>query len=808
MSALLQDVVYVARALARRPGFALVVILSFALGIGASTAIIGAVRPILFAPLPYPDPGRLVALFDVDAEGRPYDVTHGTYVELAARSRALDSLAVSSRWQPSLAWAGEPERLEGEKVSIDYFAVLGAGPAVGRAFTAEEAAAGGPKVAIVAESLARRLAQTPEAVLGQSIELDGESHVVIGVMPATFENVLAPRAEVWTPLQYRAEAPFDGREWGHHLRMVGRLSAGVSIDQARRELAAIASTPLADGVRPAWASLENGLLVEPLRDTVTTAVRPVLLAVLGAVLLLLAIASVNVASLLLARNADCRREIATRAALGAGPGRVLRQRLTESLVLAVVGGIAGLGVATVVIRAFVALAPPGLPRVDAIAFDGSVLAITFAITAIVGIAVGLPSALQATRVDLRTGLQGARSLGRGRHSVRKGLVVVQIALALVLLVGAGLLLRSLDRILSTAPGFEPSHTVTMQVVATGRALESSEALRLYRQMLDAVRNVPGVSAAAFTSQLPLTGDFDAYGAVFESAPLADGRNTGGLLRYAVTPDWFRVTRVPLLQGRLLGAEDRAGAPIAVLVNESFAKRRFGGRSPIGARVRFGPQITEGQWSTIVGVVGDVRHTSLALPPPDTFYVAMGQWPWVDDVQTLVVRADGDPLALVSEIKRAVWSVDPSLPIARLETMADLLSASESRRTFALIVFSLFSAAAFALATIGLYGVVAGSVADRTGEIGLRAALGATRWRILTFVLRQGLGVAVIGIAIGLVGAAAASRGLASLLFGIDWLDPPTYLAVTVLVVFVAVLASLAPASRAARLEPTLALRTD
>lgn len=802
-----EDLVQAARALIRRPGFALVVILTFALGIGSSTAIVGAVRPILFAPLPYPDPARLVAIFDVDVQGEPFDVAHGTYVELLERNRSFESLAVRSRWQPSLASTQEPERLEGARVSIDYFAVLGVPPAVGRTFTIEETSAGGPKVVIIAE----RLAQAAEAVLGSSIELDGEPHTVVGVMPASFGDVLAPRAEVWTPLQYRTRTPFEAREWGHHLAMVGRLSAGISVDQARRELAAIASLPEADSPRAPWASLQNGLLVEPLHHTLTTTARPVLWSVLGAVLLLLAIASVNVANLLLARNADCRREIATRAALGAGPARVLRQRLMESIVLAALGGTVGLGVAAAGIRAFVALAPPGLPRVGEIALDGSVFVIALAITAIVGLAVGTPPALEAMRTDLRLGLRsGNRAVGRGRQTLRKTLVVTQVALALVLLVGAGLLLRSMERILATAPGFEADRIVTMQVVATGRRFESNDdALRLFEQALEAVRNVPGVSDAALVNQLPLSGDLDVYGAVFEAAPLSDERNTAGALRYAVTPGWFRTMRLPLVQGRLLDASDRPPAPVAVLINESFAKRRFGDRSPIGERVRFGPQIdAEDQWSTIVGVVGDVRHSSLALPPPDAFYVAMGHWPWVDAVQTLVVRTGRDPSNLVTQVERAIWSVDPSLPITRIATMADVLSASEARRTFALTVFSLFSAAALALAAIGLYGVLAGSVSERTSEIGLRSALGATRGRILIFILRQGLVLTGIGVGLGLVVAAATGGVLRSLLFGVDGFDAPTYIAVSVLLMGTAVSASLFPAWRAARLEPTVALRRD
>ncbi|HEU4619760.1 MAG TPA: ABC transporter permease [Gammaproteobacteria bacterium] len=813
VESLLADLRYALRGLRRSPGFAAVAALTLALGIGAGTAIVSVARPILFSSLPYPDPDRIVMLSDVTAEGTPFAVTYGTYAELSQRSRSFESLAVGDRWAPALAaGAGEPERLDGDRVSAGFFRVLHVAPAFGRDFTPEDAAVGAPGVVIVTSRLATRRFGSPRAVLGRPVRLDGNAYTVIGVMPAGFENVLSPRVDVWAPLQYRTAAPFQSAEWGHHLRMAGRLAPGVSAEQARREILGIGASPSADFPRPPWAALRSGLIVEPLQHAVARDVQGVLVAILGAVLLLLVIACVNVGNLLLARGFERQNELAVRAVLGAGQLRIVRQLLTESVLLAILGGALGIGVAALGIRVLLALAPAGLPRIAAVRLDGSAFSFALALTAVVGLGVGLVPALLAVRRGGRPGLgSGPRSVGASAHRVRRALVVTQVALAVVLLAGAGLLLRSVERLLSTPPGFDVAHVLTMQIVATGRRFESDGvALKYFEQTLDAVRAVPGVADAALTSQLPLSGDLEGYGVVFEGAqdryPLA----AEGVLRYAVTPDVFRTLRIPLRRGRLLDASDKPGAPEAVLISESFAKRRFGDRDPIGQHVRFGPDTLreDGRWRTIVGVVGDVKQTSLALGAPDAFYVAAGQWQWVDVVQSLVVRTKGDPTALAASVKRAIWSVDPTVPVERVAAMQDLLAASEAQRRFALTVFTAFAGAALLLAALGLYGVIAGGVAERTREFGLRTALGASSHSIVRLVVRQGMALAAAGIAIGALGAAGAARGLSTLLYDVSTVDPLTYAAVIALLAGVAAAACWAPAWRAARVDPSVALRSE
>jgi predicted permease len=812
MDLLSADLRYACRRLIASPGFALIAIASIALGVGASTAVFSAVNRILFAALPYPEAERIVTLTDRDAEGGRLPLTYGTYREILERSHSFERLAVADRWQPALTATGDPERLEGDRVSADYFRVLGVQPAEGRDFDASDDRPGGPRVALVSASLAQRRFGGADAILNRSIVLGGVSYTVVGVMPAGFRDALASSVEVWAPLQYRDRASFQEGEWGHHLRAVGRLAAGVAAQQAAAEIAAIGRAPLADFPRPAWAPIANGLLIESPLESLTYRVRPMLLAILGAVVLLLSIACVNVSNLLLARALARRAELAVRTALGAGRWRLIRQLVTESLLLALLGGVAGLGVAAAIVRALLALAPNALPRLDSLGLDVSMFATALGISAVVGLAMGLIPALRGVHENVYVAVRsGSRSTDAEHHLLRRGLVVTQVALAFVLLTGAGLLLRSVDRLLATAPGFQASHVLTMQVVATGRGYGSIPAVaQFFEQALDSVRAVPGVVDAAFTTQLPLSGDNDGYGVMFESEQVADRGSARSALRYVVTPGWFSTMGIPLVEGRLLGADDRPGTAPAILINESFAKRRFGAQSAIGQRLRMGPNIgrPDAPWATVVGVVGDVKQASLALDPPDAVYVPMGQWPWFDIVQSLVVRTTGEPTALVPSVERAIWSVDPTPPLVRVTTMSQLVERSEAQRRFALVIFAAFGLAAVVLAVVGLYGVVAASVEQRTREIGVRAALGASPARVAALVVRQGMTLAGLGILAGVAGAAAATRGLASLLFGVTPLDVWTYAGTIALLCGMALLACVVPAARAARVDPAVTLRAD
>jgi putative ABC transport system permease protein len=807
----LADLRCAGRGFRRRPGFAAVAALTLALGVGASTAIFSVVYPILFAPLPYPHPDRLVRLADYGREGALIDVTYGNFHELLTRSLSFAELAAMDRWKPALTGLAEPERVVSALVTSRYFRALGVFPAAGRDFTADDDRSSAPRVAILSDGLARRRFGSAGAVLGRPISLDGDEYVVIGVMPGGFEDVLSPSTEVWVPRRFRANASFESAEWGHHMRVVGRLAPGVSLARARQEVAAIGGTRIEAFPRPPWASMTSGLAIESLQISVTRRLRPALLAVLAAVALLLVIAGVNVTNLLLARGAERAEELAMRAALGARRERLIRQLLTETLLLSFVGGGLGLGVAAAGVHLLVALAPEGLPRAGAIQLDSAAFAAAAALTTLVGLGAGLAPALHGAGHDLHGRMPcGPRTTGQTSTGLRRALVAAEIALALVLLVGAGLMMRSISSLLEAAPGFDTSQVLTMQVEAAGHRYDTDLArLQLFDEVLDAVRRVPGVQTAAFTSQLPLSGDLDGYGVQLESAPRSRPDDYQSALRYAVTPQWFATMGIPLRRGRLLDSRDRHGATSeSIVISESMARRQFRGRDPIGQRLRAGPEIGDRNrpWDVVVGVVGDVKQTSLALEADDAFYVAMGQWGWVDDVQSLVVRTTGDARIPLPEMKRAIWSVDRDLPIIRVATMDEILVRSEAERLFVLTALEAFGLAALALAAIGVFGMVSGSVTERRRELGVRAALGASRAGLLALVLRQGLGLTAIGIGTGICGAALASGALRSLLFGVTRADTVAYLGASTLVLVMAAAASAIPAARAARVDPSLTLR--
>jgi predicted permease len=804
------DVRYALRRLRANPAFTVVSVLTLALGIGAATTIFSVVNPILFASLPYPRADRLVTLAERSTNGSGMAPTFGTYVELLARSRSFESLAAADRWQPSLTGTGEPERLVGQRVSAAYFRTLGIAPIVGRDFAPSEDQPNGTRVAILSDRLVQRRFGGDRGIVGRAIRLNDDEYLVIGVMPPRFTDVLAPAADIWAPLQAPTRSEFNSRQWGHHYQIVGRLRPELGDEKARDELKTLAALPIGEFARPPWADMRNGVLVQSLQEVVAGEVRPALLAIIGAVLLLLAIACANVTNLLLARSAQRRAELAMRVALGAGRGRLVRQLLTESLVLAVLGGLGGLAVAAIGVRTLIALSPPGLPRADAIAIDGPVFVFALVASAVIGLLVGVVPALGSAR-GLGEGLQGGSRRATGtRSGVRRALVVAEVALALVLLVGAGLLMRSLERLFAVAPGFDASRLLTMQVIDPGQAHRSDTTLRqFYERALDAARQVPGVTAAAFTSQLPLSDDLDGYGYEVASTPAVKAGEDGAALRYVVTPGYFAAMRIPLRRGRLLNATDADAMPEAVVISESFARQKFGTRNPIGERVRFGPEAgSDRPWDLIVGVVGDVKQQGLASTTTDAFYVAMGHWRWVDNVQSLIVRTSGDPAALAPAIKRAVWSVDANQPIQRVMTMDALISLSASQRRFAFLIIESFALAALVLAAVGIYGVLSGSVSERMREIGVRSALGATRRSILTLIVRQGLTLVLVGIVIGVGGAVAATRALVSLMFNVSRLDPLTYLGVGVLLVGVSLLACWLPAWRAARIDPAITLRAE
>jgi putative ABC transport system permease protein len=812
------DLCFAARQLCRNPGFTVVSAITLALGIGASTAIFSAVNPILFQPLPYPHSGRILTIWN-RWQGARSELAFGTYLELAQRSHTLESIAIVEPWQPALTGGTEPERLDGQSVSAGFFNVLGVAPTLGRDFRASEEGPNAPNVVILSDRLWRRMFHADPAILGEAVKLDGDSYTVIGVMPRGFEDVLSPSAELWSTDRYNARQvtrEFNSWEWGNHLRAVGRLRPSVSRVQANEELERIARTPWPQFQRPRWASLDRGLIVDSLQDDIAHTVKPALLAVFAAVMLVLTIACVNVINLVLARSGHRSGEFAVRGALGASRRRILGQLITESLLLAFAGGALGIAAAVAGIRAIVALSPTELPRLDTIAFDPAAFLFAFALITVIGVAAGVVPALHITRSDLQSGLQQqSRRVAGGHLWTRRLLVVAEMALALILLVSAGLLLHSMRRLLAVSPGFNASRLLTMQVVSSGHQFDELPAnpgagdrarRRFFQQALAAVRGVPGVQQAAFTTLLPLSDDSPVvgqYGAQFDDQDADSGYT---VFRYAVSPGYCETMGIPLIGGRLLDQHDIAGAPQAALISESLARHHFGSRNPIGSRLHVGPR--NRPWYTVVGVVGDVKQTSLALDDEDAVYLSTSQTWFADDTLSFVIRTRGDASALVPAVKAAVWSVDKNQPIVRVMTMEHLMAITEAQRRFVLILFEAFGLVALVLAAVGLYGVLSGSVAERTREIGVRAALGATRRDLLALILRDGMRLTALGIALGLCGAVAASRAMTSLLFGISALDPTSWLATVVLLAGIAALACWVPAWRAATVDPSIALRTD
>jgi putative ABC transport system permease protein len=816
---LMQDTRFGLRTLRRSPGFTATAVLTLALGIGACTAIFSVIKPILIDPLPYPQANRLMMLWEVRKDGAPLPVTFATFHGMQQRAHSFEALAAYKPWQAAAtttSQADRPERIEGQRVSADYFRVLGIAPLLGRNFQASDDRVNGPNVVILSDRLWHRRFAADNQIAGKQVRFGNQLYTVIGVMPAAFENVLDTSAEIWAPLQYDPALPADGREWGHHLRMIARLNKGVSVQQAEADLAGAmhAYTPLYAKGYDSTGGAPDGMLVHAMQHDLTQGVRPALLAVLGAVLLVLLIACVNVANLLLARGSQRGAEFAMRTALGAPRSRVARQLITEALLLAMFGCALGMAVAEAGVRALLVLSPPGLPRLNAVSVDGAVLLFAFALTTLIGVFTGVASSWQASRNQLHAAMRHASNRATGsRHAKRRILVITEVSLSVVLLVTAGLLLRSMQRLLAVDPGFDTSGLLTMQVQdasrrSVGSAARSGDArLQFFTQALQQIRSVPGVVSAAFTSQLPLNGDEDVYGIQFEND---NNRLADPAFRYAVSPGYLETMHIPLLRGRVLTEQDAPGAPVAVLISQSLAERKFAGSNPIGRHVRVGLDAghADRPWATIVGVVGNVRQQSLAIADEDAFYITTGQWAWEDEVQSLVVRTHADPASLAPSVQRAIWSVDKDCPISQVATMDAVLAATAVQRRFVLILFEAFGLVALVLAAIGIYGILAGSVAERTREIGVRAALGATRADILTLVLRQGMTMTFMGLAVGLCAALIAARALNAMLFGVTWLDRLTYLCATLALIAVSAIACLIPARRAASIDPMEALRTD
>lgn len=802
VASFLGDVRYGWRGLRSDAAFGVVAVCTIAVGIGAATAIVSAVRPVLFDSLPYPDADRVRAIIESSPDGRRNLGTYGMYRAFDERLQSFTSLAVYEGWTPALTGDAPPERLVGQRVSTDYLRVLGVAPALGRDFVESDDHGRNASVAIISHSLWRRHFASDAAVLGQTLRLDDLDVTVVGVMPESFENAVAPSVEVWTTLGYDMT---QGRAWGHGLQTLGRLREGANPIAAEAEVNAAGARVLADERPPTYAATQQWT-TPSLHEDLTRDVRPAFVAVLIAVGVVLLLSIVNVTNLLLVRGSRRREEFALRAALGASRWRIIRQLTTESLLLVTIGGALGVAVATASVRTLVAMAPVGLPRVQAIIVDRPVLAFALGLSLLTGIVVGLVPALQLWGLDRTAGeLGSARFTGGRRRILRSALVASQIGLAFVLLVGSGLLFRSMQRLIAISPGFDARDVITMQLQASRRRhAEDGAAHRHFDAVLDAVRRVPGVTAAAMTSQLPMSGDRDAYGVTLENPPEVAPTDHRDIFRYAVSPGYLEVMGIPLRAGRTLDANDREGAPRAVVVNESFARRYLPNRDPIGQRLWVGP--TAGEAYTVVGVVGDVKQLSLAGEVPDAVYTTATQWRFEDLAMSLVVRGEPDAESLVPAIRTAIWSVDRDQPVVRVATMEQLIADTAAERRFILLLFQLFAVAALVLTMAGIYGMMAGLVTERTREIGLRRAVGATPGQVVGLVFTYGARVTGLGLAAGAAGAVLGTRLMRTMLFGVSHADVVTYSAVLLVVAGMAAIACAVPAWRAVEIDPARALR--
>ena len=799
------DLRHAARLLRRAPAFTLLSVITLALGVGATTAIFSVADPVLFQPLPYPTPDRIVLVGDRDADRTMSNLGWLTYRDLAKDTRTLERAAAVGDWQVTLDDHGAPERVAGQRVSADFFSVLGVRPALGRSFTSAEDTPGTNQVVILSHGLWARRYAADTALVGATISINGAPYTVAGVLPESFESVMAPGAQIWRVLGYDASLPYACRTC-RHLRMVARMRPGVTSDGAAAELSSLSARLVREYPKEYPAV---GAIVVSLGDAAMRGARPVLWAVLGASALVLLIAAANVANLQLARAMRREEEFAIRAALGAGRGRLMAQLLAEGLVLAMIGGAVGLVVARVTLGALIGWLPPAMPRLSAIRLDQVALAVGAGITLLLGIAIGLVPALRDRVTGLSDSLRGGKRLTGGRrHLARATLVVAEVALALMLLVGAGLLGRSLVRLLAVDPGFDTRHLLTLQAQATGpKYADTGAVFANHEQLREAIRRLPGVERVATASQLPLGGNVDAYGVTAQDKPLANPELAPYADRYTVSPDFLSTMGIAIRRGRAFTAGDNnVAAPPVVIVSGGLASRLWPGEDPIGKHIRMGGP--SGAWRTVVGVAANIHHRALDATESSQVYVPERQWQFADNLIAVVVRTHGDPAALARAVRTAAQAVDPAQPVTALETMEQVVASSTAQRRLALLLFGAFALVALVLAVAGIYGVLAGAVAERTREIGVRSALGASPGAILGMVLLHGARLAGLGLVIGLAGALLLGRFLQSLLFGVGTADPLTLLGVAALLATVAIAACLLPAMRAVGIDPMTALRAD
>jgi putative ABC transport system permease protein len=810
-SELVQDVTFAFRHFVAQPGFTIVALLTLAIGIGATSAIFSAVHAVVLQPLPYPAPERLVNVYE-DYRGRPGGVSAGNFTDVRAASTAFDGLTAVQYSSFNLTSEGAAERVTGARATAGFFEVLGVQPALGRGFTAAEDEPGKEQVVVLSHRLwARRFGADP-SVVGRDVRLGGQAYRVIGVMPSSFD-LTADSEELWVPIAFTAARKATHDE--HYLTIFGRLKAGVSKEQALGELTRIVPRIQAQFPKD---TQQLGFQVISMTDDVIGDYRARLFVLLGAVGFVLLIACGNLANLLLARGAARSGELAIRAALGAGRARIVRQLLTESLMLALTASLLGLALAQIGIRALVAMSPPGVPRLEQARLDGFVIMFTIGVAFLCALMFGLAPAMRAARTEIQADLRSAgRSAAAGgvRDRLRTALIVGELALALLLLSGASLLIQSALALQRVPPGFNASDVLSARLSLPAEQYGTAErAQQTFEAVTEQARAIPGVRAAAITSQVPRGRGGNGNGLIPEGRTLNAANAIGSRLRM-VTPGYFDAMGIPITRGRALNDQDRRGGLKVMVVSEALAQAAWPNMDPIGRRIACCESRPDGtpDFKTVVGVAGDVRSNAPGDAPTPEFYLPLAQlpaeaWAWTQRTMYVVVRTTGDPSSAAEPLRDAVRRIAPGVPLFDVRTMEQRLGASLSTARFNMILLTLLGAIGLLLAAIGIYGVIGYFVSRRTQEIGVRMALGATRADVVRLVVRQAAVPLAAGLFLGVLASLALTGVLRAQLFGITPRDPWTLAGATLLLAVVGLIASLVPARRAASIDPTRALRSS
>jgi putative ABC transport system permease protein len=800
---MLNDLRYALRQLIKAPSFTFVAIITLALGIGACTAIFSVVNVVLLRPLDNPDPDRIVIIRETQLPQFPeFSVSPPNYLDWEKQTKSYEHLAAYSGGSLNMTGDGEPQRLVAIKATAHYFEVMGIKPVLGRMLLPEEDAPGKNHVVVLSHGFWQRVFGGARDVVGRTIQLNGEPYNVVGVAPAGFG--VSSKLDVWTPMAFKPDETANDARGGHYINVVGRLKPGVSVAQARAEL-----TVIADQLAKQYPDPQKGwgIFMMPMQDYLVRDVKPILYTLLGAVGCVLLIACANLANLLLARATARSREISIRAALGAGRGRLIRQLLTESVVLSVCGGIAGVILARWGLDALLTLAPASLPRITEIHLDSGVLLFSLALSVVTGLIFGIAPALLAARSDVNEALkQGTRGSTEGgaRGRLRSALVVIEVTFALMLLGGAGLLARSFMQLAHVDPGFIPENATLLRLSLPQKKYAKPEQQTAFADaLLDRARNLPGVQSVGLTHSMPLVSDY-VLGFNIEGRPPIAPSDLPSTNYYSVTPDYFRAMGIRLVRGRVFTPQDDAKAPRVAIINETMARQFFPNEDPIGKRIN----ITNGPdtWREIVGIVGDIKQYGVDKATSAQSYEPFAQVPF--GTLNVVFRTKGSPAALLGALRPAVYGVDKDQPIGTIRPLEEIMADSIARQRFAMLLLTVFSGVALVIAAVGIYGVMAYNVVQRTSEFGIRMALGAQQGDVLKLVLTQGGKLVGLGLVIGLLATLAASRAMGSMLFNTSAYDPLTLASITLLLGTVALVACFFPANRATKVNPIEALRTE